>query len=176
MPTIDKGQQREAIATVENQTSGLWNLVVGGDGYLPAFTSEDDRIGVVEIPRKGEAGLVRNAISEYVNTEWIGFLDDDDELLPTYVETWERNQDCDCMVFQMDNYGQLLPPTGTREAQFGFIGISFAVKISVFKNHPFDGQGQGEDYRFVYTLQNAGYNVRFLDTLGYLVRPYLKRV
>jgi len=85
MPSISKGQLLDAIATVQNQTNPNWKLLVGGDGHIPLVEIDDPRIDVIGIPATREAGLMRNKLSRLASTEWIGFLDDDDELHPDYV-------------------------------------------------------------------------------------------
>lgn len=175
IPTVDKTTQRDAIRSVEEQTSNSWKIILGGDGFMPEFRSEDGRIEVVEVPRQGEAGLMRNYLGQMVDTEWVGFLDDDDELDKRYVEIFEKsNEDCDVMIFNMLNYGEVLPPLGNRDIQHGRVGISFAMKTEVFKDYPFDGHGASEDYRMLYNLKNNGLRIKFLDFVGYYVRPWLR--
>ena len=182
VPTISKGPLRDSLQTVQDQSVGDWKLYVFGDGHIPTIYHEDEslwqdeRIVFGGFPRTADPGLMRNKICRLVTTEWVGFLDDDDELNVDYVSMWQQNKDeCDVLIYQMDNYGSLLPETGRHSLEFGHVGISFAVKTQLVVEHKFDANGNGEDYRFLQKMQDLGYTIKFLDWCGYYVRPYLNR-
>jgi glycosyltransferase involved in cell wall biosynthesis len=173
VPTISKTTLPGAIQSLYNQSNPDWKVIVCGDSHIPDYQFLDDRVKIVGIQRKAEAGLVRNYGAHLLDTEWVGFLDDDDELYPEYVQTFYDNQkDTDVLIYKMINYGSIIPDQPI--IRHGLVGISFALKREIFLDHPFDGQGAGEDYRLLYTLEKLGYKIKFLDYVGYHVRKYLE--
>lgn len=189
IPTINRDSLSSAINSIKNQTSSNWKIIVAGDGFVPMELKQenaDNRILFIASPRKQSAGEVRNWASKFVMTEWVGFLDDDDELYPEYVSKWNELKNLsDVIIFKMENYGDLVPhEAGNRfleasEIKYGNIGISFCMKTECFKLCKFDNEqltGSGEDYRMIDELYKNNYSIYFSDYIGYHVRKYLKDV
>jgi hypothetical protein len=62
-----------------------WNAIVVFDGIEPTISESDERIKIIKNNKKEGEGRnhackVRNFAYSFVNTEWIGFVDDDDTL------------------------------------------------------------------------------------------------
>ena len=83
IPSIGRDTLINSIQSIQNQTNENWKLIVIFDGVKSTLDFQDDKIKVFEIEKTGEctnnAGNVRNYGMQYVDTEWIAFLDDDDE-------------------------------------------------------------------------------------------------
>ncbi len=90
LPTHNRaGLLPRAVKSVLAQTHNLWELVVVVDGCtdstneaLSPFLS-DSRISVVELQQSVGGAEARNLGLERAGNEYIAFLDDDDEWLPT---------------------------------------------------------------------------------------------
>ncbi|WP_018994118.1 glycosyltransferase [Thioalkalivibrio sp. ALgr1] len=83
----------ETIASVQSQTWGDWELLVVDDAseddsaeIVEAFASDDDRIRVFRLERKGGAAVARNTAIEAARGRYITFLDSDDAWLPEKLE------------------------------------------------------------------------------------------
>ena len=120
------------------------------------------------------AGPTRNRAIKRVKTDWVAFLDDDDQL--THLESLQGgiSEDADCVIFRAQYPdGTLLPKVPVVE--WGNVPISFAVKTSVAKEFPFvKGSNefrQNEDYLFVKTLEENGKKIVFSPHVTYLVKP-----
>ena len=90
-----------------------------------------------------------------MNTDWIGFLDDDDTIHSNYVETlFNQYNDLDFVVWRMiyEN-GLVLPPLLFNDLVFGRVGISFCYK-NKFDDLLFDQNRDGEDFDFLMKLKN----------------------
>lgn len=82
---------RRAIVSVLQQTRTDFELVVVVDGTDPKSVTvleaiEDDRIVWIQLPGASGSSGARNAGCQKATGEWIAFLDDDDEWLPTKLE------------------------------------------------------------------------------------------
>jgi len=90
-----------------------------------------------------------------VDTEWIGFLDDDDTIHPDYVKTLsEKYLDYDFVVWRMRYLGgRILPSLQNNYLIFGDVGISFCYK-NKFNNLLFDNNRDGEDFDFLMKLKS----------------------
>jgi glycosyltransferase involved in cell wall biosynthesis len=78
-----------AVGSVLAQTYPHWQLIVsdnGGDGYR----FDDPRIVVVDACGVASAAYARNRAILHATGDLLGFLDDDDELEPDYLETLVR--------------------------------------------------------------------------------------
>ncbi|WP_298036928.1 glycosyltransferase family 2 protein [uncultured Microbacterium sp.] len=82
-----------AIASLQAQTATRWRAILVDDGSLDATgdifrdaASADTRFAVLEHTEPRGLGAARNAALDRVDTEYLGFLDGDDELTPTALE------------------------------------------------------------------------------------------
>ena len=78
-----------AIASVETQTYPNWELIVsdnGGDGYR----FNDPRIVVIDSQGEASAAYAANRAIPHATGDLVSFLDDDDEIVPDYLESFVR--------------------------------------------------------------------------------------
>lgn len=166
----------DAIQSVLDQSMANWKLVIVGDGVYPEVnlqTSLDDRITLFEGEYNGSIGLTRNQGVMQVQTEWVGFLDDDDILEPDYVLHWAtRNPMTDVLVYKMNTNGHIVPERNI--LRYGNIGMNFATKYELARNYLFRDErtGGNEDWDFIErVLKGDFWQFEFVDYVGYYVRP-----
>ena len=87
-PTRDRPEAfARAFRSMRAQVWRDWEWVVVDDAsvsdYAAEATAEDPRVTLVRLRQNAGKGGARNAGLDAARGEWIGFLDDDDELLPT---------------------------------------------------------------------------------------------
>lgn len=89
IPTIGRETLKRTINSLKNLNIFNWKAVIVFDGIDPNIKDEDERIKIIKLEKKlGEgrnsAGNVRNHAYQFVDTPWIGFVDDDDTLNKYY--------------------------------------------------------------------------------------------
>ena len=178
IPSLNRDTLKRTIHSLLNQTNPNWKAIVVYDG-VDGESFNDNRIKTFKIDKLGEfsphhgmAGLVRNYGIEKCDTEWIGFLDDDDTIDVKYVDTLENKyNEYDFVVWRMqDLNGTIIPKLGNNNLQFANVGISFCYKRK-FDNLLFDNNRDGEDFDFLIKLKSLSdkwvitpevyYNVNF---------------
>lgn len=170
VPTINRPTLHRAIDSLIAQTDGDWKCIVIFDG-VEEVDFDDKRILSIEIPKlgkfgnNGNAGLVRNVGIEMVETEWIGFLDDDDQLDKDYVKTLKKYADFDLVIFKMLMPNGKVIPSGD-QIKINDVGISFAYR-SKFKQKFINSDA--EDFYFVNELKDKA-NFVITKEIGYKVR------
>ena len=108
IPSINRPSIINAVNSLLNQTNPNWECIIIYDG-VDGFKFDDDRIKIVVTEKLGGSssfhgisGLVRNVGLNMVNTDWIGFLDDDDTLDSNYVHTlFTKYNDYDFIIWKM---------------------------------------------------------------------------
>ena len=178
IPSLNRPTLKKTIETLINQTSPNWNAIVIYDG-VKGETFEDTRVKTIEInkiglmgPRNGQSGLVRNIGIKETETEWIGFLDDDESIEKDYVKLLEEKYSkYDFVVWRMKyENGQVLPPFFMNELVFARVGISFCYKKSIFKELFFSQNRDGEDFDFLMELKKQSNNFIITPEVMYNVR------
>ena len=176
IPTLNRPTLTNTVNSLINQTNPNWKCKIVFDGVEPIHF-DDDRIESIKIekagligPANGQAGLVRNHGIEKVDTEWVGFVDDDDTLTEDYVDSLLNNySDKDFVIFKMRyENGLVLPRSENNEIKFGDVGISFAYKTKL--NMKFSQNRDGEDFDFLLNLKNKTNNYVISDEIMYNVR------
>jgi len=86
-PTYNRPQTlRRAYASMVSQSFRKWEWIIVDDGSQVPYASEiadaDARVCLVSFRNNQGKGAARNAGIQRAEGLWIGFLDDDDELLP----------------------------------------------------------------------------------------------
>ena len=175
----------DTIQSLKNLSIPKWKAIIIFDGIKNNFDIKDTRIKIIEVEKKkGEtnlgsrAGLVRNIAFDFVETEWIGFVDDDDYLYPNYIQCLKKeiaqNENIDVCLFRMafDN-NFILPSIYDISINKGRCGISFAVKKDVATDNKFENSNY-EDYYFLKKLEYKGYKIVISPYITYFVRiePY----
>jgi glycosyltransferase involved in cell wall biosynthesis len=177
IPSLSRLTLIQTVNSLLNQSSDLWKCIIIYDG-VDGIDFNDDRIKTLKIektgligPANGQSGLVRNVGINMVDTEWIGFLDDDDTIHSDYVRTLiDTYQDYDFVVWRMKYpNGTVLPPINDDNLNFGRVGISFCYK-NKFDNLYFDVNRDGEDFDFLMKLKNLSDNWVVTPEVFYNVR------
>jgi glycosyltransferase involved in cell wall biosynthesis len=180
IPSINRETLDRTIQSLKNQTNNNWKCIIIYDGVEPSKEYVDDRIKVLKIDKTGiiknshgQSGLVRNYGLEFCDTEWIGFLDDDDTINPLYVDTLlNKYNDYDFIIWRMtDKYGLILPPVNLDIIKFGYVGISLSFKKGLLKyDLKFESNKDGEDYDFIKKLESITDKYKISEEIFYNVR------
>jgi glycosyltransferase involved in cell wall biosynthesis len=191
-PTIGRATLKNTIESVLNQTDGDWKYIIVFDGVEPSeeiknLIESDTRIQYIvkeKTGRANQAGMVRNIAIDKAKTEWIGFVDDDDIILPHYVSSLkheiELKSDIELVVFRMLFFhGGMLPPIHYNKIEACAVGISFCFKKQQDKQIHFI-QGGCEDFELLHALQHqhnmkmvlSNYITYGVRWIGNLRQPY----
>lgn len=187
VPTVNRASLFRTLASIRQQTNQLWKVIVIFDGCVPTDESivallKDTRIlyvsikkhGVLSSNQPGQAGQIRNIGMSMVTTPWIGFVDDDDVILPNYIEKLMEESgnlsNADLISFRMIDTDQLVPPPFCQGIFPNQIGISFAIKTSLFKEGFLFTQSEKEDYHFVKDVHRAKKIIVLSSHITYLTR------
>jgi glycosyltransferase involved in cell wall biosynthesis len=165
IPTIGRETLNRTLQSIKNQTINDWDAVVVFDGVSPNYFEDDERIKYIKIDKLGNikrhakygfisnAGLVRNEAFKFVDSEWIGFVDDDDIIYNDYIErikeevVVEKNN-IDLILFRM-NADRIIPKFETNEIKKNEVGISFIIKNEKLKLNNLKFKNcDNEDYVF----------------------------
>lgn len=156
---------------------------IGRDTLQRAIDSAKNQAKVlthIDEHREG-AGIVRNALIEKADTEWVSMLDDDDTVTDDYVqrleEESEKHPEADVIIFREYFIQELMnddkyPDHFIWQApvvHWGQVGIAFSVKRDVALKHPFKNE-KNEDFHFLKRLEEAGYNIHFSKYIVYRAR------
>jgi glycosyltransferase involved in cell wall biosynthesis len=146
---------------------------------LPSL--KDPRIMFASIVKTGtvsaihsKAGYVRNVGLHWVQTPWVGFLDDDDRLTSDYVERLQEECNitptADLIVFKMIDKKLIVPPPSSTQIVKNEVGISFAYRSSLIQEGFRFRSSEHEDYHLVHDIYRAGKQVILSPHVTYLVR------
>jgi antitoxin component of RelBE/YafQ-DinJ toxin-antitoxin module len=111
----------------------------------------------------------------FVSTEWIAFLDDDDSIASTYVETFynEIQTNCiDVILFRMHFNGEILPNLETDDFYRCKVGISFVIKKTIVDSGNVFSCSEYEDYEYLSLLKSKNYTIMISPHVIYFVREY----
>jgi GR25 family glycosyltransferase involved in LPS biosynthesis len=187
IPTIGRPTLKRTIKSLEQLNNKNWNAIVIFDGISPNLQIKDERIKIMMIEKIGKiminnethnsAGLVRNKGIENVKTEWIGFVDDDDIILPTYLDDFYNHlskNNPDVIIFRMNDKDIILPPLESTDFEICKVGISFCLKTSLIKNENFWFiNSQFEDFHLLYRLRECQKKIIISEKINYIVRPII---
>eukprot|EP00602_Paraphysomonas_sp_CaronLab_P010025 CAMPEP_0185037044 /NCGR_PEP_ID=MMETSP1103-20130426/30923_1 /TAXON_ID=36769 /ORGANISM="Paraphysomonas bandaiensis, Strain Caron Lab Isolate" /LENGTH=657 /DNA_ID=CAMNT_0027574841 /DNA_START=76 /DNA_END=2049 /DNA_ORIENTATION=+ len=149
---------------------------------LPMYQILDERIqflGSDASSKENFAGNLRNDGFAHVETDWIGFVDDDDTLVQSYVHKLKYeaivSPAADVIIFRMlcsTCFSLVIPPAEHVDIVPDYVGISFALKrhlVKPFGRHAFTAGG-AEDFCMLFDLRNSGTNMIMSPAIGYLVK------
>lgn len=173
IPSINRDTLVDSVDSLLKQSNPNWKCIIIYDG-VDGKTFDDERITTIKIDKTGwknEAGMVRDHGIVLADTEWIGFLDDDDTLHPDYVKTLlEKYSDYDFVVWRMQYAtGKILPPLWSDYLQLNEVGISFCYK-NKFDGLLFSGNIAGEDFYFIQKLISLTNNYKVAPEVYYFIR------
>lgn len=187
IPSINRASLLRTLDSIRQQTNQRWKAIVLFDGCEPTDDStleilQDSRIlhlsinkkGVLLSNQSGQAGHIRNIGMSMVTTPWIGFVDDDDMILPNYIEKLLEESGtlphADLISFRMIDMDRLVPPPLCQSIIPNQIGISFAIKTSLYKDGFLFTQSVKEDYHFVKDVYRAKKIIVLSSHVTYLTR------
>lgn len=154
IPSIGHKDWQRAVDSVRNQTVPTEWILEPDAGY------------------KGRgAGPTRNLAIQKVETEWVGFCDDDDYLDPHYHE-WlvEESPSFDMVIFKMKNQpnGGVPYSTDVEMLRYNEVGMSFALKTGLAKRFPFENM-LGEDFDLIMRVKNSGARIKISEHIAYFL-------
>lgn len=170
IPTTGRDSLRHAVWSAQQVAD---QVIVVADGCTIDWHCDADLIIEADA---GQPGTARNEAIPYVTSEWVGFLDDDDELVPgVYRESIDELDGADVVVLTMDDPDLGLVPRPGLPIFHGNIGISFALRSDIWRAQPFIAGPpltmRGEDYELVRRLMDKHYTVAITEAVGYRVLP-----
>jgi glycosyltransferase involved in cell wall biosynthesis len=182
IPTIGRSTLQNTLDCLINQSNPNWKAIVIFDGIFSSIIYADPRIRIIESPKLGEgtnsAGLVRNYGITFADTEWVAFVDDDDNLSRRYVEIFIEESNAytlaDIIIFRMIHEAGIMPALSTKTFYFEHVGISFAVKKKVFDEGHVFIPSKKEDFVYLDEARNKKYNIMISPYVTYFVRNYNK--
>lgn len=183
IPTLGRFSLLHTIQSLQKQKVNAWKCIILFDGIKNTHFQhfqKDPRITILEIAKTGEnqlssrAGLVRNIAFDYVDTPWIGFVDDDDTLSPYYIQHLiEDMNEKDVILFRMIYKNQVfLPPSNVSTLHKNQVGISFSLKSHLIKNDlelRFQNDAF-EDFLFLQKMIQKGYSIFVSSHITYYVK------
>jgi len=188
VPSKGRESIYRTIESLINQTDDRWEAVIIFDGgeqpeSLVANVSylSDPRIHTYTMPKVGEqnfAAVLRNYGMSKGSSEWLAFVDDDDVLSFEYVaRLWEESgldPLVETIIFRMSGIysGKLCiyPPESHAMFQLHYVGISFAVKRSVFEAGYWFQPSITEDFEMLKTIFDAQKKMVISPYVTYHVR------
>jgi glycosyltransferase involved in cell wall biosynthesis len=187
IPTIGRNTLSTAIHSLFSQNTNIWKAIIIFDGIEETSLNitellRDDRIlfisisktGILETGAHGAAGAVRNIGFEYINTPWVGFLDDDDTLTTDYCQCLLQEisitPKADVISFKMYDNENIIPPINYNKITSGMIGISFCFKTELFKEGFKFKQSGLEDYALLKDFEKANKKIVLSPFICYCVR------
>ena len=182
IPSIGRKTLSDTLQSLMRMNSDDWvaKIIFDGVERKSIDTLKDQRIEefyINKIEKKGinHAGNVRNfGVKKVQDSEWIGFVDDDDTIGPNYIENLKsetkNNPTADCVIFRAyySFWNTILPQSSCKHILPRSVGISFAVKKHVFNKHKFIPSGE-EDYSFLKSVSRE-FNILLSPYLNYFVR------
>jgi GT2 family glycosyltransferase len=188
-PSIGRMTLSRMLDSLDNQKDDVWrSLVILDDVDVPhEVLGKNDRVRFMRLTQKlgkgNHAAMVRNAgmarivqeSGDRVRDVWFAFLDDDDTVTDDYVEKLReaiRTQpEVDVFIFTMvythDRY--VLPPPEHTDFIANYVGISFAMRASLFKEGFHFTPSSGEDYELLNRMRMAGKKIVLLHHQCYHV-------
>lgn len=176
IPSLGRPYLHETIKSLHDQTLSNWKAIVMFDG-VPSTIEPSEKIHIIESTKIGCPSNMRNIMIELVDTEWIGFVDDDNTLKSTYVEKVQHYSQLDSsidiihfsMLYTWNN--QILPPNNLNDLVYGQFGMSFAVKKNFIKNNNvyFPNNEGSEDFKFLTSSKTCGGNILITHDVQYIV-------
>jgi glycosyltransferase involved in cell wall biosynthesis len=181
IPTIGRSTLSKTLDCLINQTNPNWKAIVIFDGISSTIQNTDPRICIIESPKLGQgtnsAGLVRNYGITFADTEWVAFVDDDDNLSRRYVDIFilesSKYKLADIIIFRMRMFdGDILPKLSTESFYQNQVGISFATKKKLFDDEHIFIPSVAEDFIYLDGARNKKYNIMISPFVTYFVRNY----
>jgi glycosyltransferase involved in cell wall biosynthesis len=183
VPTVGRDTLNVSLKSILQQTNSNWECIVIFDGIPSQKIYNDPRITYLEVlktGRRNNAGEVRNYGMQFVKTEWVAFLDDDDSISDDYVEKLiletESNPLIETFIFRMYQphlNTPLCPPKDDMNFYKARVGISFAMKKSLIDNGYVFRPSDYEDFEMLDNLRRSNIKMMILPYVTYYVRNHV---
>jgi hypothetical protein len=155
-----------------------WLALIVYDGVAPSHNHSDKRIRHFVVPKIGRANhaaVLRNFGSYQTHTPWVAFVDDDDTLDPSYVARLQEEialtPEAKCVIFRMHASGSgALPPASHTDFKVNSVGISFAVRRTLFDEGLMFAPSATEDYELLARIRDAKKRIVMSPYVTYLVK------
>ena len=172
IPTIGRESLKYTIDSLYKQTIHEWKCIIIFDGIEPNIIFNDSRIKIIKCDKLGigsnSAGNVRNYGMQFVETEWIAFVDDDDTISSSYIEIFNQEfkiYDFDVYIYRMQLNNQIIPSLNVNNFYVCDVGISFIIKKNIFDNIKFIPSSI-EDFEYLNKIRECNYKI--------IISPYVK--
>lgn len=148
IPSVGRKTIINTIQSIKNNTIEDWEIVIVFDNVpkdkIPLI-EKDPRIFIINSPKlgigKNSGGNVRNVALKLINSDWTGFVDDDDTISIDYInklqqEILEHPQSNVIVfkLFRLTRKKRILPPPNKFFLIEGGVGISFCVNTKYYKS------------------------------------------
>lgn len=163
IPTTGRGTIGATLGSIRGQDPNRFIPAI----MIPDLTRERS------LKDGNNAGLIRNAALDVIHDGWVGFVDDDDTISDGILNK---------VIPWMTDYDVIIPRAMTPggaviwaypEIAGGNVGIWFYYNKTKFPDVRFMAGGY-EDLKFLKALQGLGARIKFLDEIGYYIRPHTK--
>ena len=182
IPSIGRETLKNSIQSLFDQTLNKWKVIIVYDGcknILDSNLLNDKRISYYEIEKSNgvinQAGDVRNYGMRFVESKWVGFLDDDDCLGKNYVEYFFKN--CELFHFDIFIYRmiqedlKIFPSLLSKDIIPCDVGISFIMNIELFRECGLKFENSHcEDYDFLYMVKKKNHLILISHYIQYFIK------
>lgn len=187
IPTINRSTLIYTLYSLKIQNNPNWKAIIIFDNVTPGehvkyYLESDHRFKYIVLPKKmgqgrNSAGLVRNIGMEQCDTEWIGFVDDDDTIISNYVEKLQEeiiiNSDIECVIFRMLLNNVILPPPEAINFEINKVGISFCYKLKLFNENLKFTPSSTEDFFLLDKIRTNDKKILISRYVTYLVHSII---
>ena len=165
MGTATQGTPPVQVTVITATILGREPLLVRAAASVAAQTVPCDWLVCVDESGRG-AAWARNTAATLAETEWLAFLDDDDELLPEHL-SWllQGSGDAD-VVYSLPDPSGKTPPVGPYDPQRlragNYIPVTALVRRTMFEEVGGFPDVYAEDWALWLALTDAGARFRFV--------------
>ena len=179
IPSIGRNSLLNTIDSLKNQNNNNWKAIIIFDGCKSILNENyiNNQISFHEIEKTNcvinQASDVRNYALQFVESNWIAFLDDDDTISNDYVDYFLNQKNIfnfDLFIYRMINQDlKIFPSLLSRDLIPCDVGISFIAKKDIFNKIKFENS-HCEDYDFLNLVKKNNYLILISNTIKYFVK------
>jgi GR25 family glycosyltransferase involved in LPS biosynthesis len=177
VPSMNRPTLYDSINSVVLSPEWNWECHVMMDGVSVSNYIANEHVHYHYLDKLGSAGLVRNEGFKFVDTRWTCFLDDDDEILLTYIPSLMKysrdNPKTDIIIFTYidETNGRTCPGNGDNRFIVGNVPICFAIKTEFIRKYNIKFKDNiCEDFDFIMDCKRLGANILFTHDYQYKVK------
>jgi glycosyltransferase involved in cell wall biosynthesis len=177
IPSVDKPSLRDTLESLVNQSSHNWKAIVIFNGVPGKKIILDSRIKYVKnIGDCLSLGKIKNYGIELAETEWVGFIDENDTIEPNYVKYFEiEKSKYDCIIFRMKNKDNIFPSQDVidpKELCTDSVNNNIVFKRKLY----FEGNKfETNNYNIVNTMVQNNVSIKISNKVVYIVDPSYKK-